>query len=119
MQCALFWRRLACCRKKGQPLIGVLMADSRHSLWDASSERHLLFRHVDGRREGMYLLPTAINLVYALQQGYDFIHFQVRPQWHPVHSMTRKSLPDAQQLTFHSSSGPLLVKMERRGMTRM
>ena len=40
----------------------------------------------------MYLLPAAINLVYALQQGYDFIHFRVRLQWHHAHSMTRTSL---------------------------
>lgn len=57
----------------------MLMADSRHSLWDAAGERHALFRRAEGRREGMFLLPAAINLLYALQQGYDFIHFQVRP----------------------------------------
>ena len=65
------------CRRKGQPLVALLMADSRHSLWDDTGQRHLLFRHSEGRRSGMYLLPSAVNLIYAMQQGYDFVHFQV------------------------------------------
>lgn len=65
------------CRRKGQPLVALLMADSRHSLWDDTGQRHLLFRHSEGRRSAMYLLPSAVNLIYALQQGYDFVHFQV------------------------------------------
>ena len=55
----------------------MLMADSRYSLWDNSDERHLLFRNREGRREGMYLLPAAINFIYAMRQGYDYIHFKV------------------------------------------
>lgn len=61
-------------------------------MWDDSSERHLLFRHTEGQKEGMYLLPTAINLVYAVQQGYDFIHFQVSLSLHRFHSMAGRSL---------------------------
>ena len=64
-------------RQKGQPLVAVLMADSRHSLWDDTGQRHLMFRQNEGRRRGMYLLPSAVNLIYAVQQGYDFVHFQV------------------------------------------
>ncbi len=60
-------------------------------MWDDSSERHLLFRHAEGRKEGMYLLPTAINLVYALQQGYDFVHFQVSYALRRFHSVTGPS----------------------------
>ena len=112
LSCAL--KCVACCRKQGQPLIGVLMADSRHSLWDDSSERHLLFRHTEGRKEGMYLLPTAINLVYALQQGYDFIHFQVRFKLQHSHRVTDISSGGAQQLIFWCSCGSLPVPQINR-----
>ena len=102
-------RPVACCRKQGQPLIGMLMADSRHSLWDESSERHLLFRHAEGRKEGMYLLPTAINLVYAVQQGYDFIHFQVKRLSQRYSCCARNYTVGVQLLVIHSSCGPLPV----------
>ena len=75
--------------------MALLMADSRHSLWDDTGARHLLFRHSEGRRSGMYLLPSAVNLISALQQGYDFVHFQVSallPQqvFHQCHKLAAR-----------------------------
>jgi hypothetical protein len=55
----------------------LLMADTRQTLWEDSRERHL---HYKGPGEGglsMWLLPAMINLVYAVQQNYDFVHFQL------------------------------------------
>ena len=93
-------------RHRGRALIGMLMADSRHSLWDNSDERHLLFRTTEGRREGMYLLPAAINFIYAMRQGYDFIHFKVVAPAYAHLSLTDRILMpclhhDSQELCLH------------------
>ncbi len=64
------------------PKMCVVMADSRHSLWDDSGNRHALFEVAGSRRNAMWLLPTLVNLVHAVQHGYDFAHIQT-PFKHP------------------------------------
>lgn len=59
------------------PNICVLMADSRFSLWDDDGKRSMLFEDADSRRHAMWLLPSMINLVHAVRQGYDFAHIQM------------------------------------------
>ncbi len=59
------------------PKICVLMADSRHSLWDDSRQGHAMFEEAGSRRYAMWLLPALINLVHAVQHGYDFAHMQM------------------------------------------
>lgn len=64
-------------RSSEGPKICVLMADSRHSLWDDSRQRHALFEEAQSRRYAMWLLPAMVNLAHAVQHGYDFAHIQM------------------------------------------
>ena len=69
-------------RSHDGPSMCVVMADSRHSLWADSGNRHALFEDAGSRKDAMWLLPAMVNLVHAVQHGYDFAHVQT-PSRHP------------------------------------
>ena len=63
--------------KRAERSVCVLMADSRHALFDASHTAHLALAHAQGRRREMYRLPAMVNLLTAVDAGYDFAHLQM------------------------------------------
>lgn len=74
---------------QGKPKMCLLMADSRQSLWDESKERYM---HLGKTTGDMYVLPAMINMLYAVQQGYDFVHFRIQPEQAARHPAWSKLL---------------------------